>query len=511
MAPIASSGPKARRSGNKPCPNREWDSADAVFTGDTDEEGMGRWRFPKAPLGETWPMKHDGIDYLGRFTSFRHVGVFPEQASHWDHMAELIRKAGRPVKVLNLFGYTGLASLVAARAGAEVTHVDASKKAIGWARENQQIARLGDKPIRWICEDAMKFAEREERRGSFYDIILFDPPAYGRGPKGEVWQLFEDLPAMTDICRSILTPKPLAVVLTAYSIRASFFAIHALMRDTFAGMGGVGRIGRTDHPRKIGRTRPVDVTVLTLGGVMTGQRAGGAPGQVKEITSLANPLVKDIKALALKKFRDQQNAFMAEGLKLVIDALDLGWSIKTLVFAKSARGNAAVEKVAARTVAAGGTVLEVSEKVLTAITRRDNPQAVVGVFAQRFLPLKDIRPANGDVWVALDRVRDPGNLGTVIRTVDAVGAKGVILVGETTDPFSLETVRATMGSIFAVPVARATAEAFLAWRKGFSGPGRRHPSQGCGRLSLGGFRQSPGASSDGQRTAGPARRSGAEL
>ena len=216
----------------------DWDRVDAVFTGDTDEEGMGRWRFPRQPLGETWPMKHDGIDYLGRFTSFRHVGVFPEQASHWDHMAGLIESTRRPVKVLNLFGYTGLASLVAARAGAEVTHVDASKKAIGWARENQEMAGLGNKPIRWIVEDAMKFAEREERRGSRYDIILFDPPAYGRGPKGEVWQLFENLPALTDICRSILTPKPLAVVLTAYSIRSSFFATHALMRDTFAGMGG---------------------------------------------------------------------------------------------------------------------------------------------------------------------------------------------------------------------------------------------------------------------------------
>jgi TrmH family RNA methyltransferase len=202
---------------------------------------------------------------------------------------------------------------------------------------------------------------------------------------------------------------------------------------------------------------------------MTANRAGGAPGQVKEVTSLANPLVKDIKALALKKFRDEQHAFMAEGLKLVIDALDLGWSIKTLVFAKSARGNAAVEKAAARTVASGGTVLEVSEKILTAITRRDNPQAVIGVFSQKLVPLKDVRPTNGDVWVALDRVRDPGNLGTVIRTVDAVGAKGVVLVGETTDPFSLETVRATMGSIFAVPVARASQEAFLAWRRGFSG------------------------------------------
>lgn len=199
------------------------------------------------------------------------------------------------------------------------------------------------------------------------------------------------------------------------------------------------------------------------------ERHAGAPGLVKEVTSLANPLVKDIKALAQKKFRDQQNAFMAEGLKLVIDALDLGWQIRTLVFAKAGRGNAAVEKVAARTVAAGGTVLEVSEKVLVAITRRDNPQMVVGVFSQRFLALKDIRADNGDVWVALDRVRDPGNLGTVIRTIDAVGAKGVILVGDTTDPFSVETVRATMGSIFAVPVAKATTEAFLAWRGGFSG------------------------------------------
>ncbi|WP_205602457.1 class I SAM-dependent methyltransferase [Chelativorans alearense] len=216
----------------------EWEKADAVFTGDTDEEGMGRWRFPHTALGETWPMRHDGIAYLGRFTSFRHVGVFPEQASHWAHMAGLIEDARRPVKVLNLFGYTGLASLVAARAGAQVTHVDASKKAIGWARENQEMAGLSDRPIRWICEDAVKFAEREVRRGNAYDIVLLDPPAYGRGPKGEVWQLFEHLPGLVETCRAILSQKPLAVVLTAYSIRASFFAIHTLMRDSFAGMGG---------------------------------------------------------------------------------------------------------------------------------------------------------------------------------------------------------------------------------------------------------------------------------
>ena len=198
-------------------------------------------------------------------------------------------------------------------------------------------------------------------------------------------------------------------------------------------------------------------------------RSGHRVGQVKEVTSLANPIVKDIKALGLKKFRDQQNAFLAEGLKLVIDALDLGWTIRTLVFSKSGLGNPAVEKVAARTVAAGGLVLEVNDKVISTITRRDNPQMVIGVFEQRWTPLAQVKPSGQDVWVALDRVRDPGNLGTVIRTVDAVGAKGVILVGDTTDPYAIETVRATMGSIFAVPVARTSAQGLLAWRRGFDG------------------------------------------
>lgn len=188
-------------------------------------------------------------------------------------------------------------------------------------------------------------------------------------------------------------------------------------------------------------------------------------GQVKEVTSLTNPIVKEIRGLMLKKNRDASGTFLAEGLKLVIDALDLGWTVRILVCSKAARGKPALEKAAARTVAAGGLVLEVSEKVLSAIARRDNPQMVMAVFEQRLTRLPDIRPAAGQTWIALDRVRDPGNLGTIIRTADAAGASGVILVGESTDPFSLETVRATMGSIFAVPVLRASPEAFLEWRR----------------------------------------------
>ncbi|CAN7177330.1 RNA methyltransferase [Rhizobium sp. LjRoot30] len=196
-------------------------------------------------------------------------------------------------------------------------------------------------------------------------------------------------------------------------------------------------------------------------------RDGGARrvGQVKEVTSLSNPIIKDIKALSQKKSRDETKSFMAEGLKLVIDALELGWTIKTLIYSKAAKGKPSVEQVAVKTVASGGLVLEVSEKVLSSVTRRDNPQMVVGIFEQRWTALKGIKPQEGETYVALDRVRDPGNLGTIIRTADAAGASGVILVGESTDPFSLETVRATMGSVFAVPLARATPEEFLAWKK----------------------------------------------
>ncbi|MEM7215492.1 MAG: class I SAM-dependent methyltransferase [Pseudomonadota bacterium] len=234
--------PEAQAIWQPELPDREWKRADAVFTGDTSEEGAGRWHFPKERLAETWPLSWDGIGYKGRFTSFRHVGVFPEQAAHWRFAAERIRartSQKREFRLLNLFGYTGLASLVAAREGAHVTHIDASKKAIGWARENQAISGLEEKPIRWICEDAVRFCEREVRRGNVYDGILLDPPKYGRGPKGEVWQLFDDLPHMLDLVRGLTNENSSFVVLTAYSIRSSFYAMHEIMREKFADRPGI--------------------------------------------------------------------------------------------------------------------------------------------------------------------------------------------------------------------------------------------------------------------------------
>ena len=218
----------------------EWESADAHFTGDVEEEGPGRWRFPK-PLPETWPMRFDPVKFSCRFTSFRHTGVFPEQVAHWLWMRRAIESAvarGRRPRLLNLFGYTGLASLVAAAAGAEVTHVDASKKSIAWARENQAESGLDHLPIRWICDDAMKFVQRDLRRGARYDAILLDPPKYGRGTNGEVWQLFEHLPEMLRAVRTLLSDDPVGLILCVYAMRSSYASFHELAAEAFAGRGG---------------------------------------------------------------------------------------------------------------------------------------------------------------------------------------------------------------------------------------------------------------------------------
>lgn len=225
--------PEPQAMGRPVLPAEEWEKADAVFSGNTDEEGPGRWHY-RTPIGETWPMAYRDIRFYGRFMSFRHVGVFPEQAAHWDWMIDQIYGAKRPLRVLNLFSYTGVASLLAAAAGAQVTHVDASKKAIGWARDNQELSRLTEAPIRWICDDAVKFVAREKRRGNTYDGILLDPPKYGRGPKGEVWQLFDGLPDLLADCRDLLSPDARFLILTAYSIRASFVSLDMLMRDVMA-------------------------------------------------------------------------------------------------------------------------------------------------------------------------------------------------------------------------------------------------------------------------------------
>lgn len=209
-------------------PRADWDRADAVFTGDIDEEGVGRWK-RRAGLEESWICRHGAIRFACRLTSFRHVGAFPEQEAHFTFLRQRLERNSRP-SVLNLFGYTGLATLVAAEAGAEVTHVDASRKAIAWARDNQALCGFDDRPIRWILDDAQKFAAREVRRGNAYDAVLLDPPKYGRGPKGEVWDLFESLPEMLRLCRSLVKPGGI-LVLTSYAIRASFLSLDRLCTE----------------------------------------------------------------------------------------------------------------------------------------------------------------------------------------------------------------------------------------------------------------------------------------
>lgn len=200
---------------------------------------------------------------------------------------------------------------------------------------------------------------------------------------------------------------------------------------------------------------------------MTNEHKSG--GRIKEVSSLSNPIIKEIRLLEKKRHREETKQFIAEGMKLVIDAIEHGWQLRTLIFAASQKENETIQDLVSRCLASGADVLIVPEKVLGAITQRDNPQMVVGIFSQQMIDAADISPKAEDVWVALDRVRDPGNLGTIMRTVDAVGAKGIILIGETTDPFARETVRATMGSIFATPICRMDETAFIAFAKNWQG------------------------------------------
>lgn len=236
----------------------EWKNAHAVFVS-TGEESGGHWDFKKK-VEERWEMKYDldfsptpgpllrsasqspdgrgEIRFWTMTTPGRHLGVFPEVAAHWDWCSRLIASAGREVNVLNLFGYTGLASLAAAAAGAKVTHVDASKKSVNWARENQDLSKLDDKPIRWIVDDAVKFVQREARRGIKYDGIILDPPKFGRGPKGEVWEVYKSLPDLLETCRQCLSNNPLFVVTTVYAVRASAIHIAQAMDEMLKGFKG---------------------------------------------------------------------------------------------------------------------------------------------------------------------------------------------------------------------------------------------------------------------------------
>jgi 23S rRNA (cytosine1962-C5)-methyltransferase len=217
-------------------PVAEWEKADGVFQESSNKE-ESKWNL-KQGLPARWNIQYRDLTFRVEPTPFRHFGVFPEQASHWDWIRDQISHAQEHVNVLNLFGYTGIASLSAAAAGASVTHVDASKKSITWARENQLLSTLQDKPIRWIVDDALSFVQREIRRGAKYQGIIIDPPKYGRGPKGEVWKLEEMLPILLRECRKLLVDRPLFLVITVYAVRLSSVSLHYALRESIADLGG---------------------------------------------------------------------------------------------------------------------------------------------------------------------------------------------------------------------------------------------------------------------------------
>lgn len=238
-----------------------WEKADAIFSSAaTSDEDAGRWRFNKE-LPPSWPIRWDDLSFLSRPTPFRHLAFFPEHSVHWRFARECLRghAGAEPPEVLNLFGYTGLASLACASAGARVTHVDASKKAIGFAKENQGAAGLGDAAIRWICDDALGFVKREVRRGRRYDGIILDPPKFGRGPDGETWRLESDLTELLAACATLLrrdANDPASargfMIASVYAVRLSFIALAQAAQRAFEGAEGVWESGEMALPQADG-------------------------------------------------------------------------------------------------------------------------------------------------------------------------------------------------------------------------------------------------------------------
>lgn len=226
----------------------DWARAHAVFSASGEDDEKGRWRVDQ-PVPDEWPVTLAAAHPVTmgcRLQGLWHLGLFPEQLPHWQFMLDEIAarpRSGERARVLNLFGYTGAGSLLAAAAGAEVTHVDASKKAVAWARENQSRSGLGEAPVRWLVDDAMKFVAREVRRAKTYDIVLLDPPKFGRGPDGEVFDLNQHIAPLLADCARLLAPGPSAMVLTVYAIRASALAFAGLVTETFADRPGLVTAG----------------------------------------------------------------------------------------------------------------------------------------------------------------------------------------------------------------------------------------------------------------------------
>lgn len=207
---------------------KKWQKIDAQYI--RVNENQGHWKFAKR-MPERWPVHYKQLSFYAKLTSFKHTGIFPEQSVHWDWIQTKIKDTKRPVHILNLFGYTGIASIAAAQAGAKVTHVDASRSSIGWAKDNQKLTKLDESSIRWILDDALKFCQRELKRGVKYDGIIMDPPIYGHGPKGEIWKFNESFPKLLEVCSKILSKHPLFFIVNAYAISASSIMLHNLFLD----------------------------------------------------------------------------------------------------------------------------------------------------------------------------------------------------------------------------------------------------------------------------------------
>ncbi len=420
-----------------------WPAADLRF------DRTSGWR--GATALESWPVSIAGLTLELRTTETGQVGLFPEQAGTWDFVRDHVRAAD---DILNLFGYTGVATLVAASAGASAVHVDASRPTTAWARRNAAAAGLDDRPVRWIVDDVEAFLRREGRRGHRYRGIVLDPPSYGHSPAGRAWRLEERLPVLLDLVAAVAAEGRLRGPHRPHARRR---AGRALRRPVD---GARARPAVERRARAPGTER---------GPPATGRLGAHDSGRMTEpaITSTANPRIRAAAALRDRGARDAAGLTIVDGAREILRAIEAGIAVEEAficeALVRTDAATAATDALRRSAVRAWTT----SEAAFGKVAFGDRTEGVVAIVRPPSASLAELRLPDRPVVVVLEAVEKPGNLGAVLRSADGAGADALILADPRTDPWNPNVIRASLGTAFTVPIAIATGDevrAYLAER-----------------------------------------------
>ncbi len=402
-------------------------------------------------------MRHGALALELKRTEFGHLGLFPEQADCWDWIAARLGAVGERLQVLNLFGYSGGSTLAAAAAGAQVTHVDAARNLVAWARRNAELSGLASAPVRWIVDDARKFVRRALNRGERYHAVILDPPSYGHGARGEVWRLSKHLAPLVEMCGRLTAGQRQFILLTCHT-------------PDYHGAPIGAAPPRVAGRRRSGANRQPRAGVAHGLGAGTAQRRGSDLGTdgMTMITSLQNVHVKEAVRLRDRRHREKQQRTLIDGARELARAIRAGVRLAEVFVCEALCTSPEAREAIDLLPRAAEQVFPVSEAVLQKLAFGQRSEGLVAVAEMPAALLKDLELPPCALVAVVEAVEKPGNLGAVLRSADGAGVSALIAADPRTDVYNPNAIRASLGTIFTVPVAAAATEETLAWLRGAS-------------------------------------------